>query len=521
MAPSTVRRARLERWLGTHVSTPLRLLVAAAGSGKTTLLLKYLPNSTVDAAYCALPLGCNAAALYDAIAKALGLPHLPAAYDELVQTLRSAVTVPTELAIDDVDNGAPETIALLRRLVEDAPELLTFIYTSRSREALDAKTWVARGMAVLCDYRRLAFDSAETEILAETCGVPCTHLEISRLLEESEGWAIVVSGAVRAASEDGRSLSDAYEHWRGRYGQVFTEFVAADLDRAGEEDRALVRSLIAGATVEDQERLHRLEMQGLFVISDDAGYRPYRPLRQLRGRVRLSPSARLSPLIVRMFGRFDAQIQGQEVKWMRRRDQQIVKYLMLQPNGSASRTDLAKTFWPDTDHQLAAQSVRTACSNIRKAVAAIVGYACVDRYFRADPDVSIDLSNVVADVRRFTAHVTDGDSCFERGDVLEAAVHYRAAEELYGGRLLDGDAPEHWFLEYGGMLEDRYVMLLERLAQSCFDAGDMKSASEYAYAVQKLRPDANGLVKMLGRIAPQYRTSTASLDDHRRKRAGG
>ncbi len=356
----------MERWLATHVATPLRLLVAAAGSGKTTLLLKYLPNSAVDAAYCALPQNCLPNALFESVAGALALSRVPSTFDELIDALRSAVTEPTELAIDDVDNAAPETLEYLRRLVESAPEQLSFIYTSRSREALDAKTWVSRGMGVLCDHRRLAFDAAETEILAETCGVPCTHLEISRLLEESEGWSIVVSGAVRAASEDGRSLNDAYEHWRGRYGQVFTEFIAADLDRAAEEDRALVRSLIAGATVDDQERLHRLEMQGLFVISDDVGYRPYRPLRQLRGRVRLSPSARLSPLIVRMFGRFESQVEGQEVKWMRRRDQQILKYLLLQPNGAASRTELANVFWPDTDRQL---SPRRAC--VRRAAISV------------------------------------------------------------------------------------------------------------------------------------------------------
>jgi hypothetical protein len=521
VAPSTVRRARLERWLGTHVSVPLRLLVAAAGSGKTTLLLKYLPNSTIDAGYCALPPESAPAALYEAIASALHFSPVPSSYDELLAALRANVTAQTELAIDDVDNGTPATLAQLRRLVEEAPEIVSFIYTSRSREALDAKSWVSRGLAVLCDYRRLAFDAAETEVLAETCGVPCTHLEIARLLEESEGWPIVVSGAVRAASEDGRSLNDAYDHWRGRYGQIFTEFIAADLDRAGEEDRALVRGLIAGASVDDQERLQRLEAQGLFVIADDSGFRPYRPLRQLRGRVRLTPSARLSPLIVRMFGRFEAQIDGQEVKWIRRRDQHIVKYLLLKADGGATRGELASVFWPDTDHQLAAQSVRTACSNIRKAIAAIVGYACVDLYFRADPDVSLDFSNVVADVRRFTAHVSDGDAAFERGDGAESAVHYRAAEELYRGRLLDGDPPEDWFASHAGMLEERYTIILERLAQSSFDAGDMKSASEYAYAVQKLRPDAGGLVKMLGRIAPQYRTpSAASLDDHRRKRAG-
>ena len=520
LAPSTVRRSRLERWLSTHAAVPLRLIVAPAGSGKTTLLLKYLPNSTVDAAYCAIPAGCTPKAFFDAMEAAMALARVPASYEDLVSLLYSGIFQPTELVLDDVDNASPELLPMLRRLVEEAPEHLTFVYTSRSREAIDAKTWIARGLAVLCDHRRLAFDPAETELLAEACGVPCTHLEISRLLEESDGWPIVVSGAVRAASEDSRSLSDAYEHWRSRYGQLFTEFIGAELERAAEEDRALVRSFIAGATVDDQQRLSQLEAQGLFVLAEDDGYRPYRPLRQLRGRVRLSPSVRLSPLIVRMFGRFDAQIDGQEINWIRRRDQQFIKYLLLKPTGSATRAELAAVFWPDADRQLAAQSVRTACSNIRKAIAANVGYACVDLYFRADPDVSLDLTNVVADVRRFTAHVADGDAGFDRGDLQEAAVHYRAAEELYTGRLLDGDVPEPWFESTALMLEDRHIIVLERLAQTSFDEGDMKSAADYAYRVQKLRPDATGLVQMLGRIAPQYRAGDrpASLEEHRRKR---
>ncbi len=521
LAPSTVRRPRLERWLATHVAVPLRLLVAPAGSGKTTLLLKYLPNSVVDAAYCALPPNCNATTLREAVAAAFALPRVPPSYDDLVMALRSLVFEPTELAVDDVDNASPEAMDELRRLIEDAPEHLTFIYTSRSRDAIDAKTWIARGLAVLCDHRRLAFDSAETELLAETCGVASSHLDIGRLLEESDGWAIVACGAVRAVAEDGRSLSDAYEHWRGRYGQLFTEFIAAELERAPEEDRALVRSLIAGATADDQERLHALEMQGLFVVGDDDGYRPLRPIRQLRGRGRLAPSARLSPLVVRMFGRFTAQIESQEVNWIRRRDQQFIKYLLLKPSGSATRAELASIFWPDADRQLAAQSVRTACSNIRKAIAAQVGYACVDLYFRADPDVALNLTNVVADVRRFTAHVADGDSGFDRGDTQEAAVHYRAAEELYTGRLLDGDVPEPWFSGHAQLLEDRYVIVLERLAQTAFDEGDMKSAAEYAYRVQRIRPDASGLVKMLGQITPQYSGAESGAFENRRRKSAG
>src|SRR5579863_1204392 len=111
LAPSTIRRSRLERWLGTHVAVPLRLVVAPAGSGKTTLLLKYLPNSTVDAGYCSVPQNCTAAALREAIATAFSLPRVPPTYDDLVMALRSLVFEPTELAIDDVDNAAPEAIS--------------------------------------------------------------------------------------------------------------------------------------------------------------------------------------------------------------------------------------------------------------------------------------------------------------------------------------------------------------------------------------------------------------------------
>ena len=119
-----------------------------------------------------------------------------------------------------------------------------------------------------------------------------------------------------------------------------------------------------------------------------------------------------------------------------------------------------------------------------------------------------------------SAHVADGDGAFDRGDLEEAAARYRAAEELYAGRLLDADVPEPWFTAHAQLLEDRYVIVLERLAQLAFDEGDMKGAADYAYRVQQLRPDSSGLVKMLGKIAPQYRITSdpASLEEHRRRK---
>jgi DNA-binding SARP family transcriptional activator len=519
LAPSTVRRPRLERWLATHAGIPVRLLIAPSGSGKTTLLLKYVPESAIAAGYCALPPGCGPAALFQAIASALALPRVPRSHDDmlaLLQTLEGAV----ELVVDDADNAAPEANALLHRLVEDAPDTVSFIYASRARDTLDAKTWIARGLAVLCDWRKLAFDTAETQLLAEACGVSHTGVDVSRLIEESDGWAIVLSGAVRCAAEDARSLGGAFENWRTRYGQMFTEFIAAELDRAEEEDRASLRGIMAGALPDDEDRLQRLEAQGLFVIDDAGGCRPLRPIRHLRGGRARSPQTQLAPMSARMFGHFEVRIGGTEIAWIRKRDQQIVKYLLLKPSASATRTELASIFWPEADRQLAAQSVRTACSNIRKAIAAITGYAVVERYFRADPDVALELSQVAADVRRFGSHVADGDGAFDRGDLEEAGARYRAAEELYAGRLLDADAPEAWFAAHAQLLEDRYVIVLERLAQLAFDEGDMKGAADYAYRVQQLRPDSEGLVRMLGKVAPQYRipTAPASLEERRRNK---
>jgi len=521
LAPSTVRRPRLERWLGEHTGIPVRLIVAPAGSGKTTLLLKYLSESAIAGGYCALSPGCGPAGFREAIAAALALPKVPRSYADLVDTLRTAIPARTELLIDDADNGSEEAIRELQRLVEDAPELLTFVFASRSRDALDAKTWIARGLGVLCDARKLAFDAAEAQLLAEACNVAHTSVDLSRLVEESDGWAIVLCGAIRCVAEDGRSLSGAFEYWRTRYGQPFAEFISAELDNATEEDRALLRGIMAGTVPEDEARLQKLESQGLFVILDSGGYRPLRPIRQLRGGRARSAETELAPLTVRMLGHFEVRIGTASIAWIRKRDQQFVKYLLLKPSGSASRAELASVFWPDADRQLAAQSVRTACSNIRKAIAVLTGYALVDRYFRADPDVALELTNAVADVRRFSAHVADGDAAFDRGDSEEAAARYRAAEELYGGRLLDDDAPEPWFASQAQLLEDRYVIVLERLAQLAFDEGDMKGAADYAYAVQQLRPDSGGLVKMLGRVGPQYRITSdpASLEEHLRRKS--
>jgi DNA-binding SARP family transcriptional activator len=157
-------------------------------------------------------------------------------------------------------------------------------------------------------------------------------------------------------------------------------------------------------------------------------------------------------------------------------------------------------FWSDTDRHLATQSVRTACSTIRKAFASIVGPANVDLYFRTAPDIQIDLKNVVCDVRRFVAHVNDGDADFERGEFEDAAMHYRAAEKLYAGNLLEFDAPEPWIAAQAGTLSDRLMQVLERLGGFAVEHEEVTAATQYMRRAQALAPEHPAFARLAARL---------------------
>ncbi len=476
LTPLTIYRPRLERWLQAYSQYPVRLIIAPAGSGKTSLVLKYCAKSERETLYFALPESCDAKHVRKIIA----------------QAREASPAQCLEIVIDEMDNGSPEAVAELLRFVEDAPENITLIYAGRSRELIDARRLIARGVGVLCDARRMAFDAQEAGALAEASGVAAGDLDLRRLIEDTDGWAMAVSSTIRTAAAENETVERAYHLWRSHSQGFLRDFAAAELQRVSLDCRQAFWDLFNGAASLDPVRLRELEAQGLFVIDD--GCEPLRLFRALRplGVKALTSSASTSftpPLMVSMFRSFQARIENREIPWVRRRDQQIVKYLLLKPNGTATRAELASTFWSDTDRHLATQSVRTACSTIRKAFASIVGPANVDLYFRTAPDIQIDLTNVVCDLRRFNAHVSDGDADYDRGDFQNASMHYRAAEKLYAGRLLEFEGPEPWIVPHANLMQDRLVQALERLGTLALESEEITTATQYASRAQAIAPD--------------------------------
>jgi DNA-binding SARP family transcriptional activator len=153
------------------------------------------------------------------------------------------------------------------------------------------------------------------------------------------------------------------------------------------------------------------------------------------------PARALAPFVVRLFGKLEVRVEGQRVAWFRRRDAQLFAFLALQPQGRARRETLLRAFWPDADRQLAAQSLRSACSTMRRSLAAIVGYADLAHYVAFGDEIALNLDLFAVDARRARAHLRDAEVAWADGDPATALQHDRAALQLASGDLLEGDVP--------------------------------------------------------------------------------
>lgn len=461
-APSIVRRQGLEEWLGRSKAAPVRFLIAPAGFGKTIALLAYLRNVATNGLYCSLSPGAGREAIWNAAAKMLQLAAI-VSHEQLLRELETRA--PLELAFDCEDLPNAEGVAALVRLIEDVPENVSLLIANRSWASLDVHHFVFQGNAVLCDAHRLAFDATDIRHIAESLGVPFTHVDVLHMLEATDGWPQVVSSALRKAGEDGCNLAQAVGHWRKYHRHFFNEFIADALTRVARRDADLVFKFMSGAHLDDPFRLKALEEQGLFVLHTPNGYRPLRALTPVRTRDRGSRVKEVAPMRVRLLGWFLAEIDGQPIAFIRRRDRQIFKYLALQPNGCVSRRQLMELFWPGVERFSASQSLRTVCSQIRKAIIHIVGFERVDEYFRAADELSINLNNVIVDVTNFLRHANDGDELYDRGDLRGAYAHYCRVTRVYRNDLLIGDAREAWVIALDAALKRRRGTALARMTE--------------------------------------------------------
>jgi len=194
---------------------------------------------------------------------------------------------------------------------------------------------------------------------------------------------------------------------------------------------------------------------------------------------RKSP-AESSLIMARFFGRFTCTIHDESIPWLRRMDKRIFRYLLLAPEGRATRDELHDTFWGGQDTKSSHLSLRTACSNIRKAIGTLVGSAETEHYFSTDNDaLYVNLERVNVDVRRYIAHIRSGNICYATDDFKAAYGHFKHALIIYRGHLGWGDEPEEWLEPLANQCAALQRSIIEHLAEISRKSGSSMRTLEY------------------------------------------
>lgn len=429
VAPDVLARPRFGAWFDAYARVPLRYVAGQPGAGKTTAVAMWALRQPA-AAWISLRSGATDT-------------------DVLGQLREVAKHVDAEkpqvIVFDDIDRAAPSARELLSRLYLLAPDNVQFVYIARALGAVDISEGEQRGVAAVADGAQLRFGTEDIALFCEALGVAFSQRDCAQLESATNGWAFAVTGAVRAAKAARLPLREGLERWQSTQGRVVERIVADAITASPAAEAQDLLDILDGRADAVHPTLRRLARAGLFVDTIDGALALNPVVRGTRGRPEAVPY--IEPLVLEMFGRFRIVYAGEDVRFVRRRDAQIVQYLALQPQGRATRAELIRTFWPDADPQLGAQGLRTACSAIRRALAQRVGSQAVDRYLFSGPaQIGLRFDAVVSSLHRFVVHAELAVTAEASGAIEAALAHWAAALRLYTAPVLSGE-PLAWWIE--------------------------------------------------------------------------
>jgi hypothetical protein len=466
--PAAGVRPHVAAWLSAHADVAVRLLAAPPGYGKTTAL-------------AALPAPGARRRVRIIIDGRLTLAEF------VVQLTQALAERPVEIVLDDVQLAGPEMSAELNAALASAPPDVFFVIATQRRDAIDIGTLFVRGRLAVCDQSDFALDAADTRGVLTAHGLDAAPAELQALVTRCDGWPPAIAGTARELAAGAPSAGAAYERWLQRFHLAALDLIDGLIERLPNSERAAARRRFSAGTALDQSTLAMLHRCGFFVRFTAGTFALMHWVDELAAS---STGAEADPPILEfeLFGRFRATLRGTPIVWARRRDQHIVKYLLLAADGSATRAELAGVFWPQTARPLALQNLRTACSTIRRAIGSVAGVENVDRYLVAGDRLAINQAAVSCDVDRFRRLLAGADDADAVGSYAHAVTNLRAAERLYGNGLFAGDGGEPMFAAAAAELAALYAGVLARLSEALLERGSVDLAREYAAKAAKLRP---------------------------------
>jgi len=445
-----IDRHRLIEWLRGFSQIPVRIVLGEFGFGKTVLCTQYVIASNDVFLYIFLRHSTTSEAFFYQFGEVLHCAIRN--FSDLINALEESDAC--QVVIDGIDNLEKDAEEILERLVFNLPKKIRLILVGR-RTNLAVEELVIRGLAVSMSNHELLFTENEIAELIDVAGITATPNQVTAFYEDSAGWPLVVADTMRLFSEKRMPFTHAFETWRAERGNIFLKLPELD-GRKNIENSAVYQ--IYHPTIEPV--IARI-FQG---IDEDQEILETYSFHEKETNYKTQMWDYKRTIMIRTLGPFVLRNSSGKVSWIRRRDQQIIRYLLLQPNCSASRKEMLSCFWPEVEQSIAARNLRTACSTIRKALSQQFGMERAEYFFRTDGDrLQLDLRGVVVDFLRFKEHIYAAQTAEEVDENMLALSHYIAAERLVRGELFGGEPMEEWFLPQRAMVEDMLKFVRERI----------------------------------------------------------
>jgi predicted ATPase/DNA-binding SARP family transcriptional activator len=208
-------------------------------------------------------------------------------------------------------------------------------------------------------------------------------------------------------------------------------------------------------------------------------------------------------LAIRLFGPFEARLNGTSLPRLRtRKGEWLLALLLLHHGRPLERSQLAGLLWPDSSQPQALANLRLTLSDLRRSL----GPEAPRLRSPAPRSLSLDLTGAVADVLSFDAAVARGD---------EAALQEAVA--LYRGPLLEGCA-EEWAFQEREARQQAYLQALEHLAAHAWERGDAGAAERWLRRAVAVDPARERAQRELMRVLAASGSYAAALQSYRELR---
>jgi ATP/maltotriose-dependent transcriptional regulator MalT/DNA-binding SARP family transcriptional activator len=172
-------------------------------------------------------------------------------------------------------------------------------------------------------------------------------------------------------------------------------------------------------------------------------------------------------LAVRVLGTFVVERDGRPVpraEWRSKKARELLKVLVVRGGRASTREELADLLWPGEAYEAVANRLSVALSVIR-GVLTDAGASRDDSPLRTDDvTVALDTAALEVDLHRFRRLAEEGLR-LARTDRPAALELLLAAEEAYGGDLLEDDRDVLWLVDRREELRTLYVSVVRAAAQ--------------------------------------------------------